>query len=248
MSDARTGGKDCVLGWQIWQGPSELDGQPIVAIATRFSGNDKTGQDGSYYAERNMIQTWILRSDMSPAAASKCDADVSVCGDCPMRKGGCYVNIAKAPGQVWRAWKRGRYESTLDAGEIAHRAMRVGSYGDPTAVPFEVFEQVLTPGWTGYTHQWRKCDQRWQQYLMASVESAAEMHEAQAAGWRTFRVRLETESPIAGEINCPSAATDGKAKCIDCQLCDGTAGKARLSICIPVHGRDSGLYVKRATA
>ena len=44
----------------LYEGPSMLDGAPIVVIATGFaerSGNDKTGA---------MIQTWILRADIPP--------------------------------------------------------------------------------------------------------------------------------------------------------------------------------------
>ena len=46
----------------IYQGPSLIDGSPIVAIAIAQSGNVKTG---------NMVQTYIIRADMSPMEASK---------------------------------------------------------------------------------------------------------------------------------------------------------------------------------
>ena len=45
----------------LYEGPSLLDGEPIVAILTGLrssSGNRKTGA---------MLQTWILRADVSPA-------------------------------------------------------------------------------------------------------------------------------------------------------------------------------------
>jgi len=46
----------------IWEGPSELDGKPIVLIATSGGSikNRKTG---------GMVQTYILRSDMPPNEA-----------------------------------------------------------------------------------------------------------------------------------------------------------------------------------
>ena len=59
-------------GYVIYRGPSLLDGAPIVAIATMQTSNRKTG---------NMVQTWILREDVSPVEASKAGADASVCGD-----------------------------------------------------------------------------------------------------------------------------------------------------------------------
>ena len=58
----------------IYDGPSEIDGKPIVAIAQVKTGNRKTG---------DMVQTWILRSDVDPITASRTGEDVSICGDCP---------------------------------------------------------------------------------------------------------------------------------------------------------------------
>ena len=44
-------------GFIIYQGPSLLDGKPIVAIATTASRNVKTG---------SMVSIWILRQDIDP--------------------------------------------------------------------------------------------------------------------------------------------------------------------------------------
>ena len=44
-------------GVVLYEGPSVLDGAPIAVIATLKSANVKTG---------DMIQTWIIRSDMHP--------------------------------------------------------------------------------------------------------------------------------------------------------------------------------------
>ena len=59
------------LGFVMYEGPSVLDGAPIVVIATMKSGNTKTG---------NMVQVWIIRSDMHPVTASKVGADAAICG------------------------------------------------------------------------------------------------------------------------------------------------------------------------
>ena len=61
-------------GFILYDGPSVLDGQPIVVIATMETSNRKTGQ---------MVQTWIIRSDISPTDAAKIGLDSSVCGHCP---------------------------------------------------------------------------------------------------------------------------------------------------------------------
>lgn len=62
----------------VYEGPSMLDKKPIVMIATGWNGtrNGKTGQ---------MLQTWILRKNISPMDASRRKLDASVCGKCPLR-------------------------------------------------------------------------------------------------------------------------------------------------------------------
>jgi len=60
----------------IYNGPSLLDGQPIVVIATYSNRNRKTG---------HVVQTYILLRDINPLEASKTGADYSICGDCIMR-------------------------------------------------------------------------------------------------------------------------------------------------------------------
>ena len=58
----------------LWEGPSELDGKPIMAVATNVgqsSSNTKTG---------DMIQIWYMRSDIEPHQALKTGDDESVCG------------------------------------------------------------------------------------------------------------------------------------------------------------------------
>jgi hypothetical protein len=68
-------------GFVIWEGPSPVDGAPLVAIVTGVaasseSGNVKTGA---------MLQTWILRADISPQEAVDTGQDRSICGDCVHR-------------------------------------------------------------------------------------------------------------------------------------------------------------------
>jgi hypothetical protein len=58
----------------IYNGPSLLDGKPIVVIATYSKRNTKTGE---------VVQTYILVDGMNPLDASKTGADFSICGIAP---------------------------------------------------------------------------------------------------------------------------------------------------------------------
>jgi hypothetical protein len=224
-------------GYVIYEGPSLLDGAPIVAIATMKTTNRKTG---------DMVQTWILRADQSPIDASKAGADASVCGDCKHRwhtGGACYVNIGQGPGAIWRAYHAGRYASAWGAFELhaigKGRRVRLGAYGDPAAVPVAVWLNLTDGaiGHTGYTHQWRNpIAAPLRNLCMASVDSAAEWEEAQRDGWRTFRVTGPAEIFEPGEIECASDARG--ISCADCLACDGaTTGRPeQASIAITIHG------------
>ena len=84
------------LGLVLYNGPSSLDGELIVVIATGFrrsTANPKTG---------DMIQTWILRSDVAPFSAIHSGGDESICGSCPLRgileaSNGQYPTVTPAP-------------------------------------------------------------------------------------------------------------------------------------------------------
>jgi hypothetical protein len=227
-------------GFIFYRGPSPIDGSPIVAIATLKSVNGKTG---------NMVQTWILREDISPLDAIATGEDRAICGNCAHRgskgkKRTCYVQADKAPSSVWNAYHRGQYiDLSNDPGTvamlIAQRIVRMGAYGDPAMVPVKQWRMLLagSRGRTGYTHAWRRMwAQSLKEYVMASVDSVAEQDIARAMGWRTFRVRTETEPLQSNEFACPASPEGGeRMQCIDCQACDG--GRAtKASAAIVVHG------------
>jgi len=238
----------------LYEGPSRLDGAPIVAIATglaRTSRNVKTGA---------MIQIWILRADVSPVDATHSGADASICGGCPHRGRiedgrnvgrSCYVRTYTAPRAVYAAYQRGAYPRAGDLAELgAGRRLRLGAYGDPAAVPAHIWESLCSraDGWTGYTHQWRAAPGL-QPYCMASVDTPEERVEAQLAGWRTFRVRSGDASRMTGEIDCPASAEAGhKTTCAACGLCRGSSSKSRKSIVIRVHGPGTRAFEARASA
>jgi hypothetical protein len=229
------------LGYVLWEGESLLNGDPIVAIATGFqsrSTNKKTG---------DMVQTWILCQNSPPTQAIKDGADVAICGSCwhrgdplEQRSRSCYVEVGRAPTAVWNAWKRGRYAIDSDPGVFAGRLIRLGAYGDPAAVPADVWSKVCesATGWTGYTHQWRTAAPALARLCMASCDSEAERAEARLKGYRSFRV-TKSLSPtrLDGEVFCPASEIAGnKLTCNTCLSCNGTATQRRGDIVIPVHG------------
>lgn len=227
----------------VYEGPSRLDNEPIVVVATGLKQNSTNSKTGA------MIQTYILRQDLSPIEAVKSGEDASICGDCIHRGDGtgagrsCYVTLFHGPRAVYAAYKRGIYAkaSLAEVMEaMTNRMVRLGTYGDPAAVPLS-FIQALTSsalGHTGYIHQWRKVDKEYAKFCMASADTEADMHEAHALGYRTFRVTANPNENIKGlEIICPASEEAGrKTSCVDCKACMGTSGKAKVSIQIAAHG------------
>lgn len=240
-------------GFEIYRGPSALNGAPIVAVLTLRSDNPKTG---------DMAQLWILPADMAPHEAVKTGADSAVCGDCKHRRGNggaCYVTPFQGPLSVWKAWQRGAYplaSQRILIQALQGRMVRLGAYGDPAALPAATLRIVTAyaSGWTGYTHAWRTLERRaseggagpgaWshlktvRDLCMASCDTEAEAREAQALGWRTFRVHgADDAAPVGRESVCPASDEAGhKLQCNTCGICNGTATGRKGSIRIAVHG------------
>lgn len=230
------------LGAVIYRGPSELPPHaPIIAAVSGFvvpSRNPKTGP---------MLQTWILYERSTPLDALRAGDDASICGSCALRAHGCYVQVRHAPTNIWRAVMAGKYTDVLTTAERhalgRGRAIRLGSYGDPAAVPWSVWGELLAYAdtWAGYTHQWAKgCHPNLKLFCMASVDTPEQQARAQAEGWRTFRVRQDGDARLPGEIVCPASdewvRTGRKStQCIRCRLCEGASKQAK-SIAIRPHG------------
>ena len=152
-----------------------------------------------------------------------------------------------APNNVWNAWKKGRYAnpSKMNMHCFRDKIVRIGSYGDPSAVPTEVWKIITAKakGFVGYTHQWTRAfiDPNLKHYCMASCDTESEARRASLMGWRTFRVRLKTEKVLPNEAICPASIEAGqKTTCEKCGLCSGIKDNkdSRKSIAIIVHGRD----------
>ena len=229
------------IGIILWQGKSLIDGERIMVIATGVftkTANRKTG---------DMIQTYILRRDIHPMLARRLGEDKSICGNCIHREHStCYVNLCHGPIAVYKAFHDGSYRpfQADDTELFKDRYFRIGSYGDPAAVPFEVWDTICkaAKGHTGYTHQWKRCDQRLKQYCMASVDSIKgynkDYFQAQLMGWRTFRVRESLDNKLfANEFVCPASKEAGVlTNCKKCGACGGFSQKRKKCPTIIIHG------------
>jgi hypothetical protein len=226
-------------GYVIYDGPSLLDGAPIVVIAVIGSGNTKTG---------DMVQTYILRKDTTPLDALNSGADESICGDCksrPFLGGDCYVRVEQGATVVFKTLQAGNYPPAAphNVRQLTKgRGKRLGTYGDPMAVPAWVWEDLVydyVPNGTvvgkdkhtGYTHQWLNPDiksgqrERIMALCMASVDTVTEYEMARHLGYRTFRVRTDSQPILPGEFICPASKEAGnKRQCNNCFACDGTDG------------------------
>jgi hypothetical protein len=233
-------------GIVIYRGPSEIDNAPIIAVATGFqyrSSNPKLGH--------RLIQTWIIREDVSPIRAVVTGDDISVCGNCALRGSTdgrkivnrmCYVPVYFAPYSIWKCY---RSEPTASPQQLRsafeRRGVRLGAYGDPAAVPPDVWRYITATAefWTGYTHQWRTCDPVFAQWCMASCESVVDQIAAKQLGYRTFRITELDARLNRGdtEIACPASAEMGhRSTCDQCRACGGTSSKANCDVVITIHG------------
>ncbi len=249
----------------IYHGPSMLDGAPIVVLASVGSSNVKTGA---------MVQTWILRADMNPSQASSESADSSVCGSCPRRHslgGDCYVQIVHAPRSVYSLWERSGKPGSNWADETQilrlqkdarDSGLRLGSYGDPAAVPFQVWQDLidaLAPRMiVGYTHQWQTLSTdgifgghaAWfRDHVMASCDSVEEAELARSLGWRFFLATDSQDPGIERAIQCPATREENPLTCRTCGICSGSGkGAAKASVFLVEHGTRSQSKIKRSAS
>lgn len=206
-----------VNGVVLYEGESLLDGQPIVVIATFRTANKKTGE---------VIQTWILRSDISPVEAVATGQDVSICGKCPHRHfsgGGCYVLPFQAPNNIYKHYHLGRYPkmSPKHTVKFIDRDIRFGSYGDPAAVPIRYWLALtsICRSHTGFTHQMDHpaFTPQLLDFCQVSIEKPQDVKRYTKHG--TFRIKLESQPLEEGEILCLNQSSE--LLCSQCKKCDG---------------------------
>lgn len=259
----------------IYLGPSMLDGAPIVVLASVGSSNVKTG---------SMVQTWIMRADVNPSETSAQGLDSSVCGNCPRRHslgGDCYVQIVHAPRSVWASWDRAGQpgENWADHDQILRLTsdarqygLRLGSYGDPAAVPHTVWQDLISAlaprSVVGYTHQWEvmarhyiplepdgpyqwfRDHYQWlRDHVMASCDSVNESATARSLDWRTFTAIPHGSATPERSIQCPATRERNPLTCNTCGICDGAQGRPdRASVYLLEHGMRSQSKAKRVAA
>jgi len=229
----------------VYEGPSAIDGKPIVVILTGLASSSANGKTG------DLVQSFIIRADVEPHVAVKTGDDSSICGMCQHRpilaqatgSPPCYVRTGESVLSVFRAYQRGSYPRAQTVAQVADalkgRKLRLGTYGDPAAAPVALWQALtsLSDGHVGYTHQWQSVGfdvNAWSSLVMASADSVEESAQATALGMRYFRVSIGVDKkPL--EVTCPASVEGGrKAQCSDCMLCAGTSKQAR-SIVIADH-------------
>lgn len=213
----------------IYNGPSYYNGEPIRAYLVAHH-NGKTG------AVAGLV---VAPVGQTYYEARRSGRDSAVCGGCKARSkasggdGSCYVGNGSQVG-MGLAWLAKAGDLPVDW-SAAQRligmlgTLRSAVWGDAAALPADVWAMIeaLARGVgapiLGYTHGWRVARHLIGSH-MASVDSAAEAAEAQALGWRTFRVGEVGERPARGEFSCPASAERGKRlTCGECLQC-GTEG------------------------
>jgi len=225
------------LGYIAYEGPSLIDGKPIVVIINRIDVNSKNDKTGA------IVQSFIIRSDIDPVKALQTGDDASVCGNCEHRpilakksgKPPCYVQVAKSVLSVYGAYLRGRYvkaDPATIAKALEGKIVRIGTYGDGAAAPVQMWNQITryAAGRRGYTHQWNEPGfdvDSWAPLVMASADTIDQAAKANLLGMRVFRVSQGVDVQ-PGEAICPASAEAGrKSTCAKCTLCSGTSIKAR---------------------
>ena len=226
----------------LYEGPSLIAGQPIEAIATYSEKNTKPGL---------MVQTYILCQNIDPRDANKTGQDFSICGNCPLKgiptmdpkrklaeKRKCYVRIDQGSLIVWKAYQNGSYQKTNDISELGRgRMVRLGTYGDPAAVPSYVWHQLLEEaiGHTAYSHQ-NDIIPIDKKIFMGSADSLEHAKKFWNDNIRTFRVIQNLDEIQDNEILCPASKEAGrKSTCAKCKLCSGTSSNSKKSIAIVQH-------------
>lgn len=248
-----------ILGYIAYEGPSEIDGAPIVVIVNKITDASKNEKTGA------LVQSFIIRSDVNPVQALQTGADASICGQCEHRplvakqtgKVPCYVQVAKSVLSVYNAYKRGRYvkaDPATIAKALAGKVVRIGTYGDGAAAPVRMWTQITryAAGVRGYSHQWQNegfDHAAWAPLVMASADTLEQAALANLYGMRVFRVSVGVDKQ-PGETVCPASAEAGrKSTCAKCTLCSGTRVQAR-DVVIADHaaGHDRRRVIMMASA
>jgi hypothetical protein len=120
--------------------------------------------------------------------------------------------------------------------ESDRKAVRLGTYGDPAAVPFYVWKYLLQCpdiNRTGYTHQWRTCNQDMRRLCQASCDSVLDAADAAQMGWHAFLViPHNAPAPVTGRRSIQCLSDRNGLDCATCGACNGS----KIDVWINAHG------------
>ena len=244
------------MAYFIWHGPSTIGGIdangdtikpgiPVVVLASKAKSPDKANVKTG-----DMWQFYILVADMPPTEAKAAGLDASVCGNCVHRKvngNTCYTygTVLAGANGMWRQWRNGN-ASEFTPDMVTGETVRLGAYGDPCAVPFDVWQPILdaSDGYTAYSHQWDNpaIDPRFKTIAQASADNADEIPAANALGWRTYTVMPVGTTRVPGAVPCPSP----RIACADCLKCSGTGLGRKGNVWIEAHGSRAKSFVGKS--
>ena len=227
----------------------------IHDIQLKLNQNSKIGQITDL-----ILQTYHF--SINQIESGDFTQDAKNCLGCPFsfaanngKSGGCYTHkglqamglksklrsLSKQYGkgkiESFNPTKYGKFLGQLQKFNID--LLRFGAYGEPITLPLQIVSDlaVISKGqFTGYTHAWKSIDaQAYKAYFMASTHNMTDYIEASEIGWRCFTVTSENSDTTENSVLCPASKEAGqKVKCSACQLCKGTASKAK-SVSIPIH-------------
>lgn len=244
---------------KFWAGPSGFNGEPIVAVAGQSRENPKIRgmveltilpSDGDVTGMRREGRDAATCGNCPRRPHSVCEARARI--GLNLRKmgfnarnskrlakavtpSGCYVNC-KMLQIMGGALQRGGYDAQpLEL--PSEYFLRLTRFGCITALPIHVAWKLFdgAKGWTGYTGEWRTCDQHWRHVLMASCTSMEEAREADAMGWRAY-ISLPKGHPHPKTAGSRKVAKCREFDCASCLLCSGVSGRGKCHVSITEHG------------
>jgi hypothetical protein len=244
------------MAYFVWAGQSVIGGldatdtaiepgAPIMVLASKAktpkAANGKTG---------DMWQFYIIREDIKPTDAIANGLDAAICGSCIHRGVNgktCYTygTTAVAANGMYRAHHAGK-SLPFDPSMVTGDPVRLGAYGDPAAVPVEVWLPIIaaSSGHTAYTHQWDNpaIDARFRAICQASADNPDETVAANAAGYRAYTVMPVGTTKVPGAVPCPSP----RISCADCLKCSGTGLGRKGNVWIEAHGSRAKSFVGKS--
>lgn len=224
----------------VYRGPSRYGAERIVAfVAPHAASKIGAGVLGLTIAPESL---WTQHSHNWFGVIRE-GSDKFVCGPCPRRSraaggnGSCYTHTSGNGFGISRLSRLVREATDQELRDLGGRfqVLRSAVWGDAAALPVRAWERLhdlLGLPVLGYTHDWRSAStEHLQATHMASCDTVADAHFAQALGWRTFLVTQPGVRPqdLPGLKTgwCPASYewTGGMGKpavpCSVCRLCTG---------------------------